>query len=851
MDILKQSKRLKEFKKSVTNKFAIYNSLFLSLPFGDVKNVGKLIPLLIDQCEEGLNEGKSPQDILEVFFTNFADITDVRERLDFMFKTIQYVERQVVLYDSVEDAAFPKLQQFTDSFSIKDYTRLIEENKNQDKIAEKLASFSARIVLTAHPTQFYTSNVLDIIDELRILIDNNKIDDIDTTLQQLGLTSLVNAKKPTPLYEAKNIIHILRKTYYTAIGDLFQYIKSNVNDENFDNYNIIKLGFWPGGDRDGNPFVTAQTTADVADELRINIMKCYYNDLKALRKKLTFQGLQENFDALISSVYKAMFDANIIITYPEMIKKLKAIKHTLIKDYHSLYLDQLELFIDKVHIFKTNFATLDIREDHSKHYSAVESILKEQGIIKDSLEELSNNELIDCLLEKEFSLNAENFEEERTKDIITNIKQLKLIQQRNGEDGCNRYIISNSEDVFSVLFVFGLFRWCGWKTEEITFDIVPLFETMKGMEMAGEVMTSIFNTPIYRNHIKQRNDKQTIMLGFSDGTKDGGYLKANWSILKTKETLSKVCDTNGINAIFFDGRGGPPARGGGKTHRFYASQTKDVANHEIQLTVQGQTITSTYGTRDQFMHNAEQLLTAGLSNNIPGKEHFISKDHRQLIEALSDLSFEKYDALKKHEKFISYLEQRSTLQYYKNANIGSRPGKRGKKAKLTLSDLRAISFVGSWNQLKQNVPGYFGLGTAIKTIADQGKLEELKLLFKDEPFFRALMMNSMMSLTKTNFNLTRYMKEDSEFGEFWSILYDECQLSKKMLLEISGQKDLMENELVSRESIRIRENIVLPLLVIQQNALYHINQDSEFKELYQKIVTRSLYGNINASRNSA
>jgi len=251
------------------------------------------------------------------------------------------------------------------------------------------------------------------------------------------------------------------------------------------------------------------------------------------------------------------------------------------------------------------------------------------------------------------------------------------------------------------------------------------------------------------------------------------------------------------------------------------------------------------------MHNAEQLLTAGLSNNIPGKEHFISKDHRQLIEELSDYSFVKYDALKKHEKFIPYLEQRSTLKYYNKANIGSRPGKRGRKEKLTLSDLRAISFVGSWNQLKQNVPGYFGLGTAIKIIADHGRLDEVKQLFEEEPFFQALMMNSMMSLSKTNFDLTRYMKKDFEFGEFWSILNDECQLSKKMLLEISGHQNLMEIELVSRESIKIRENIVLPLLVIQQNALYQINLDSEFKELYQKIVTRSLYGNINASRNSA
>jgi len=851
MEISQQSRRLKEFKRTVTNKFALYNSLFLSLPFGDVKNVGKLLPLLTDQCEQGLSEGKSPQEILEVFFTNFADLEDPKERIDLMFKIIQYVERQVVLYDSVEDAAFPKLQRFTDSFSIKDYLKLVEENENRGKIREKLATFSARIVLTAHPTQFYTPDILDIIKELRTLIDNNQVDAIDITLQQLGLTSLVNAKKPTPLKEARNIIHILRYTYYDAIGDLFQHIKSNIHDETFDNYDLIKLGFWPGGDRDGNPFVTAKTTRKVANELRTNIMKCYYNDLKALSKKLTFPGLRENMKTLTKKLYDAMFDPKRIVSYEEIIERLSEMKKDLIEDYHGLYLEELNAFIDKVHIFKTHFATLDIREDHSKHHLAVQSILMNEGVIKESLDELSQEELIKCLIENEYYLDAEDYDEERVVDIIENIQQLKMIQYKNGEEGCNRYIISNSEDVFSVLFVFGLFRWSGLKVEEISFDIVPLFETMVGMENSEAVMNALLELPIYRKHIQRRHEKQTIMLGFSDGTKDGGYLKANWSILKTKKTLSKVCSDHKIKAIFFDGRGGPPARGGGKTHRFYASQTNAVANHEIQLTIQGQTITSTYGTTEQFMHNAEQLLTAGLSNNIPGKEHVISEEQSDLIEELSNISFEKYDALKQHEKFIPYLEQRSTLNYYKQANIGSRPGKRGKKDKLTLTDLRAISFVGSWNQLKQNVPGYFGLGTAIKNLADQGRMDEVKSLFKEEPFFQALMLNSMMALTKTNFNLTKYMEDDAEFSEFWNILYEECELSIKMLLEISGLENLMENEVVSRESIKIRENIVLPLLVIQQNALYQIIQDSEFKELYEKIVTRSLYGNINASRNSA
>lgn len=848
---MQQTKRLEEFKKSVTNKFNIYNSLFLSLPYKNVENVGILIPLLLDQCEKGLKAGKDPQEILEVFFSNFVDIQDERERLDFMFRIVQYVERQVVLYDSVEDSAFPKLQEYSSSLTIPDYFELVNRTKNWDKVSKKLSTFSARIVLTAHPTQFYTPAVLDIIAELRSLIDEDRIHDIDVTLQQLGLTSLINAKKPTPLDEAKNIIYILRNTYYDAVGELYQYVKSNIRDEKFENYNLMKLGFWPGGDRDGNPFVTADITKQVADELRLTLMKCYYNELKNLRKKLTFKSMQEDINALSTKLYHAMFDPTAPISYEEIIGHLSDVRQQLVEYYHELYLDELDQFIDKVHIFKTHFATLDIRQDHSKHTLVVESVLKKNGIIKESLDELKEKELVKLLLEKDFKLNPKDFDDDIVKDTIVNIQNLKAIQEKNGEDGCNRYIISNSEDIFSVLFVFGLFRWCGWNEKDITFDIVPLFETMKGMDASEEVMQTLFDIPKYRQHLERRRDIHTIMLGFSDGTKDGGYLKANWSILKTKETLSKVCKKNGIAAIFFDGRGGPPARGGGKTHRFYAAQTKDVANHEIQLTIQGQTITSTYGTKEQFMHNSEQLLTAGLSNNLFGKELTISASQRKLIEELSELSFDKYDALKQHDKFIPYLENRSTLKYYTKANIGSRPGKRGSSKQLTLSDLRAISFVGSWSQLKQNVPGYFGLGSAIQKLKDEGRLSEVKKLYKEVPFFKALMLNSMMSLAKTNFNLTSYMRDDPEFGDFWKILFEEYQLSKKMLLQISGLKILMEDEAVSRESVKIREKIVLPLLVIQQNALYHITQNSEYKELYEKIVTRSLYGNINASRNSA
>jgi len=304
-------------------------------------------------------------------------------------------------------------------------------------------------------------------------------------------------------------------------------------------------------------------------------------------------------------------------------------------------------------------------------------------------------------------------------------------------------------------------------------------------------------------------------------------------------------------AFFLASRWVPPVRGGGKTHRFYAAQSPKIANHEIQLTIQGQTITSTYGTKEHFILNCEQLLTAGLSNNFFARQNEIHPGSRLLIERLAMLSFDKYNALKSHSLFLPYLEKKSTLRFYNQANIGSRPAKRGDQKKLEFKDLRAIPFVGSWSQLKQNIPGYFGLGTALKTLYDEGKQEQLKMLFTEVPFFKALILNSMMSLSKCNFGLTAYMANDAEYKDFWKILFDEYTLSKQMLLFISGYSQLMEEEPITRNSIQMREQIVLPLLVIQQYALQKIEQKSESEETYEKIVQRSLYGNINASRNSA
>lgn len=829
--------------------FQMYNSLFLSLYYQDSNHVGNLLPVFNEYAKREIKNEKNPIEIIDTFWKSNIEIAG-NDQMDFMFKVIQYAERQIVLFDSIEDAIYPFLSKAKDDVDISDIYSIQKAKLSEDKFLQKLNAFKVKIVLTAHPTQFYRPPVLDIIAKLRTQIVSNNLESVDTLLHQLGLTSLVNPKSPSPLEEAKNIIHFCRSYYYDAIGEFYFDLSKQYPELN--NTELVSLGFWPCGDRDGNPYVTYETTKNVTDELRMSLMKAYYNDLKLLITKLTFKGIEEVLSELKAQLYAAMFDANKHLGYLTILTQLKKAEDLLINKYESLYLSDLQKLIAKVSIFKNHFASLDIRQDHSVHVEVIEFFLKETNIIKDSISELSDSEMIKLLTSEFVEVPEAISNNPVVNDTIKNIAQLKSLQKANGEAGLHRYIISNSEDVYAVLFVFGLMRWIN-KEEVFDFDIIPLFETMDGMEACGEIMESIFNNKPYRDHVKARNEKQTLMLGFSDGTKDGGYLKANWSIYKSKETLTAVCKKHDISAIFFDGRGGPPARGGGKTNDFYSALGSGIANDEIQMTIQGQTISSTYGTSEKFKFNAEQLITAGLKDAIYKNETDLSPSDRDLINELSEVSYEKYSTLKNHPKFLDYLEKMTTLQYYSGAHIGSRPAKRKGDAKLTLKDLRAISYVGSWSQLKQNIPGYFGIGTAILTLKNQGRLDDIQSLYKKAPFFKTLIDNSMMSLTKCFFELTSYMKSNDEFRDFWIYLHDEYLLSKKMILEITGYDSLMENDPLIKESILIREAIVLPLMVIQNYALQKIQTDpnSPHVELYKKLVVRSLYGNINASRNSA
>ena len=856
--------KIARFDQNVLSKYQIYNSVFMTLPFDAIDNTGVLLPLFTDVCDNGFKNRWSPTQIIDFFFTKYLDKATVDEKIGLMFRFIQYVERQIVLFDAIEDAAFPVVNNLEGLGSLRDINETAEAMDKKEELIEFLENFNVRAVLTAHPTQFYPGSVLGIITDLTDAIRENDLTNIKKLLAQLGKTPFIKKKKPTPDDEASSLIWYLENVFYPTAGDMMQYLQMNVFLNRTIKNAIINFGFWPGGDRDGNPFVTTEITLQVANRLRTSILKCYYFEVRVLKRKLTFVGVDKIISDLESKLYRSVFysQGQLFISLEELTMQLQTIKEIIISEHQSLYLDEISSLLQKIHLFGFHFATLDVRQNskiHSDVFKNIISVLNNEKelLFPSNYFELSDAKKIEVVSELNSNLQSDFFEDPMTKSTLSSIQAIKTIQQRNGEFGANRYIISNCESTLNILETFALFRLSDWKNP--TVDIVPLFESIDDLQNAHLIMEQLYSNESYRNHLLQRKDRQTVMLGFSDGTKDGGYLMANWSIFKAKETITEISRKFGIKVIFFDGRGGPPARGGGKTHKFYASLGSTIENKEIQITVQGQTISSNFGTLDSCRYNLENLLSAGVSNEIFNKnENNLTLSEKKSIDLLADLGYQKYLNFKNHPKFIPYLEKMSTLNYYSKTNIGSRPSKRKTTEQLDFSDLRAIPFVGSWSQLKQNVPGFFGVGTALKYFEDNDKWSEVQDLYDNSLFFKTLLENSMMSLAKCFFPLTAYMKEDPFFGDFWQIIYEEFLVTKRLLLKIAGHQELMENYPDGKASIATRENIVMPLLTVQQYALSRINELKEQEnpntvliQVYEKLVTRSLFGNTNASRNSA
>ena len=297
--------KLERFNERILSKFQIYNSLFLTLPFKTIKNTAILLPLFADHCKNGYKKGLDPKQILISFFKQFLPNYTFKNQVDLIFRFIQYIERQVVLFDAIEDAGFAYVNNMHGRGTLRQIKEEAVSVQKLESLKNYLKRFKVRLVLTAHPTQFYPGSVLGIINDLSEAIKKDDLESIKALLTQLGKTRFYKRTKPSPYDEAISLIWYLETVFYHSASTIYNYIQNNIFQNKTIENSVFDFGFWPGGDRDGNPYVTSEITLKTAEKLKSSILKNYYRELKQLKRKLTFDNIElkiENLEKKINTL---------------------------------------------------------------------------------------------------------------------------------------------------------------------------------------------------------------------------------------------------------------------------------------------------------------------------------------------------------------------------------------------------------------------------------------------------------------------------------------------------------------------------------------------------------------------
>lgn len=879
------------YEERVLTRYRLYSGLFLDLPFAGLKRTAQMLPIFAEHCRRLLAQGVDPTTIVSSFFAETKAIQDVDQN-DVKFLFLQLVERQIVLFDALEDSGFTYTHDLDAPGSL---THLIDAAAGEnrlDELGRLLQRTATRIVLTAHPTQFYPSTVQGIIEDLtRALIDHNTAA-VGQLLLQLGKTRFTNRSRPTPVEEAERILDVVADVFYEVLPSIAHrilvatYGREGLLDQ-LPRLPNVQVGFWPGGDRDGNPYVTAATTDEVCRLLKCRVFDCYIGTVQELARRLTFEGAHEAVISMLHKLQLTRRNADSCECSPnehepstrryasaeELIHDIRALRALVVERHQGLFVENIDDLLIKVHLFGFYFASLDVRQNSSV-FSDTLSELVEQGVFDSRLGPTQQSEIRTAARSGDWSL--AHFEllhssgvvldddaieklSELARDTVRTLQLIPRVQRENGTPALHRVVISHAHCAADVLIVLSLAHLIRRDSEALELDIVPLFESVEDLEGASRTMQQVFASKLYREHLAHRGQRQTVMVGFSDGTKDGGYLTANLAIRHAKRELTRLGRERGIELVFFDGRGGPPARGGGNTHRFYRSRDAGIDQWQQQLTIQGQTISSNFGSTNLALHHVEQLFTANLENFLwPSGSEDPPQVYQPLLDELSHVAHQSYRELRDDPLLLEFLAEVSPLPLFDHLTIASRPVARRRSEHLELEHLRAIPFVATWSVLKMQVPGYYGLGTALEHMIDLGREPELQQLYRDSRFFRTLLDNAAMSLLKSRFDLHDHLAGDARFAPLYCKMKQEAERSQRCILRISRHAQLLANDPLNRRSIEARERIVLPLLVIVQAAyrayLQHEREGSaETPEALRlrKLSLKGIAAIINATRNAA
>lgn len=756
-----------------------------------------------------------------------------------------------------------------------------------EAIAAFIERLDLRPVFTAHPTEARRRSVLQHLRHIAELVAalnaseqtpevrRRALEALQAEITALWQTEEIRALQPTPLDEVELGLYYFDHSAWQVVPLLYRDLREALDayapgvapaaaDRPF-----LRFGSWMGADRDGNPRVTIETTDRTLRWQRDLVLRRYIEEADALSRELSISTrrvpagpeLLASLDDDLREVPEVCADEDFPPATEPYRRKLRLVTERLrrtLTDAPGAYaasqqlLDDLRLLqhslernrgariaqarvqdlVWRVQVFGFHLAALDIRQESGVHGRVTAHLLREAGVEPryGELPEPQRVALLARLLDTE-PLVARPDEPE-AREVYALFAAIGHWQQRFGQDACQTYIVSlthEPSDVLEVLWLAkeaGLFRARGGVVES-RLHVVPLFEQISDLRRCGEILDALLRLPAYRAHVAAWGDVQEVMLGYSDSNKDGGYLAANWALYRAQKILPEVARRHRCTLRIFHGRGGAIGRGGGPTERAIMAQPRDALNGRLKLTEQGEMLFARYANPLIARRHLEQLhhalLRAGLSPSAGADARKI-EEWEQALEEMADVAFRTYRALVYDtEAFRSYFAEGTPVAEIARMNVASRPVSRGQAHRI--EGLRAIPWVFSWTQTRTNLPGWYGLGSALEAFVAtrEDGLGRLREMYLGWPFFRSVIDNAQISLGTADSHIARLyaelvpeaMAREQIFGQ----IHAEYEHTGTMVLRVTEQREILDNTPVLQRSIRLRNPYVDPMHYIQVRLL--------------------------------
>jgi len=747
----------------------------------------------------------------------------------------------------------------------------------QTQMSTLLENLSIELVLTAHPTEARRRTVLSKIERIAQLlqeVSNTEIstrehaalqDSLRSEISALWLTERARASRLAVTDEVKTGLYYVDAFFWKAIPALYDDLEKALQlhyPELQTPLGWIKLASWIGGDRDGNPNVTTDVTAETLRLHRGLTVENHRRKLQELARRLSMSSRlvpppaellnwiekRRPFPAHVSYIEERYINEPYRLALSLLTSDLASASrddmksHLMSREPHLAHLflnkllEPIEIIANampkamaqgdlkttqhQLRIFGLHAARLDIREDSSRFNSALSEILRALKIESD-FENLPDQErtllLTRLLAQPPIELSQHPGVTAATSETWALFQLIGRICDVYGHEPLGAIVISMAHSTADVLTVLLLARWAGCTYVP---PIAPLFESVQDLKGARRILEALFTCEPYREQLKVHNDEQMVMIGYSDSNKDGGYLMANWSLYEAQEEITRVTQSHNIKLTIFHGRGGTIARGGGPASRAIRAQPAGSINGRFRLTEQGEIIASRYANPYLAHRHLEQIASAVILASTPSEEPTqIPQRWREAMKEISNTAHTAYRSfVYETPGFIEFWQQATPLEEIKQLQIGSRPASRASTG--AVDKIRAIPWVFSWMQSRFNLPGWYSLGTGLESFSDHSLLREM---YRDWPFFKSLLDNTEMSLIKADMEIAALYVDlvpDRTLGStIFNRINAEYERTRTAVLSTSGHTSLMEMEPITQYAVQLRNPYVDPLNYIQVEIL--------------------------------